>query len=187
MIFLLYLLSLLYTACTDHGTHSISHCTPEGWWSQIKEALHFSNAQPILSEVCFFLHEESLLSLNKTKAKNTHTGSGAVDIAAGRYALQLFLLRTLPSLWLSHHFFFFLHSFKVYLPHQGTELSVARTNHLFHLSVLFFFSFCFRVENSESLIRPFDQRPVAGDFYDPVNPASFSFLFAPFGAASVRR
>lgn len=26
---------------------------PGGWWSQIKEALHFSNAQPILSEVCF--------------------------------------------------------------------------------------------------------------------------------------
>lgn len=107
LIFLLYLLSLSYTACTDRGTHSISHCTPEGWWSQIKEALHFSNAQPILSEVCFFLHEESLLSLNKTKAKNTHTGSGAVDIAAGRYALQLFLLRTLSSLWLSPHLFFF--------------------------------------------------------------------------------
>lgn len=28
MIFLPYLLSLSYTACTDHGTHSISHCSP---------------------------------------------------------------------------------------------------------------------------------------------------------------
>lgn len=127
-----------------------------------------------------FFFTRSLCSVLTKQKQKTHTlevvqltGQIRLAVVPSPYS---FLPVTLPS-----SFFFFLHSFKVYLPHQGTELSVARTNHLFHLSVLF------RVENSESLIRPFDQRPVAGDFYDPVNPASFSFLFAPFGAASVRR
>lgn len=65
LVFLLYLLPLLYTACADHGNHSISHCSLGA--GDLKSRKRFISRMLNQFYLKFVFLQASLRSLKKEK------------------------------------------------------------------------------------------------------------------------